>query len=286
MTGASAVATLAGLAALATALLSWLAIDAGIAAMTRYRAHFTERTRFQVSEFFLFIDPARLYLLHLALVGVGAAAAALLAGSLAVGAGAAGGLAFLPRLLYGAMRTRRRRRFEEQLPDALLMLAGALRAGLSLSVALAQLVEEAQDPLRQEFALLLREQRMGMTLDQGLNGLVRRMPTPTTVLTVSTMRIAADTGGGLAEMLERTATTLRSRLQMEGKIRALTSQGKLQAWVVGALPLLLMFVLNKMEPGPMQQLWHTPLGWGALGVIGFLEFMGIWVIRKIVRIDV
>ncbi|MFC3379636.1 type II secretion system F family protein [Rugamonas sp. CCM 8940] len=85
------------------------------------------------------------------------------------------------------------RKFEEQLPDALMMLAGGLRAGLSLSTAITQLVLEAQAPLGQEFSLMLREQRMGVTVEQSLNGLMRRVPTPTTILVVSSMRIANET---------------------------------------------------------------------------------------------
>ena len=73
---------------------------------------------------------------------------------------------------------------------------------------------------------------------------------------------------------------------MEGKIRALTAQGKLQAWVVGLLPLVMMAVLNKMEPAAMSLLWDSRMGWATLVVICFFEFMGIYVIRKIVAIDV
>jgi tight adherence protein B len=98
--------------------------------------------------------------------------------------------------------------------------------------------------------------------------------------------VATETGGGLAETLERTAHTIRSRLQMESKIGALTAQGKLQAWVVGLLPLVLMAILNRMEPEAMAMLWNTRIGWGTLVVIAFLEFMGIWIIRKIIAIDV
>jgi tight adherence protein B len=140
--------------------------------------------------------------------------------------------------------------------------------------------------LGQEFSLLLREQRLGLTLDQTLSNLARRVPTPTTALVVSAMKIANETGGGLAETLERTAHTIRSRMQIEGKIRALTSQGKLQAWVVGALPLFLMLVLNSMEPEKMALLWTTKIGWGALILMAGMEAAGIFFIRKIVSIDV
>jgi len=207
-------------------------------------------------------------------------------GNALLGIAAFAALALAPRLLYWWMRQKRLRKFEEQLPDALMMIAGGLRAGVGLSSAIQQLVAEADPPISQEFSLMLREQRLGVALEQALSNLNRRVPTQTTVLVVSAMRVAAETGGGLAETLERTAHTIRSRLQMEGKIGALTSQGKLQAWVVGLLPLVLMAILDKMEPEAMSMLWHTRMGWATLAVIGFLEAMGIYVIRKIIAIDV
>jgi tight adherence protein B len=237
--------SLAAVAAIAATLFAWFVIDIGISTMARYRAQFTERAGFQAREFFLFVDPGKIFAAHVALVVLGSMLTALFFRSVVPGLGAGAALGLMPRFAYARLRQRRLRRFEEQLPDALTMLSGALRAGLSLRSAISQLVIEAQAPLGQEFTLLLREQRLGATLEQSLNGLVRRVPTPTTILTVSAMRIASETGGGLAEMLERTANTVRSRLQIEGKIRALTAQGKLQAWIVGLLPVGLMLVLNQ-----------------------------------------
>lgn len=272
--------------ALSAGLLAWFAIDVGTGTMARYRASFTERTKFQVQEFFLFIDPKQLFVANLAIMALGAVLVWSITGSALIAIPAFFGLGLLPRLIYAWMRKRRLRKFEEQLPDALMMLCGGLRAGVGLNSAITQLVAEAQAPLAQEFALVLREQRLGVTLEQTLNNLHRRMPTQSTTLVVSAMRIASETGGGLAETLERTAHTIRSRLQMEGKIGALTAQGKLQAWVVGLLPLVLMAVLNKMEPEAMSHLWHTRLGWATLVAIAFFELMGIYVIRKIIAIDV
>jgi tight adherence protein B len=272
--------------AIAATLFTWFMIDIGITTIARYRAQFTERTGFQAREFFLFVDPGKIFAAHVTLVVLGSILTMLFFRSLVPGLATGCALGFLPRFMYARLRQRRLRRFEEQLPDALTMLSGALRAGLSLRSAIAQLVIEAPAPLGQEFTLLLREQRLGATLEQSLNGLALRIPTRTTLLTVSAMRIASETGGGLAEMLERTANTVRSSLQIEGKIGALTAQGKMQAWVVGLLPVGLMLVLNQMEPGPMSVLWHTPMGWGALAVITVLEVLGIHVIRRIVAIDV
>jgi tight adherence protein B len=275
-----------GVVAVSVALLVWFAVEVGTGTLTRYRATFTERTKFQVQEFFLFIDPRKVFAANLAVMGIGGTLAWGATHSALVGIGVFANLALLPRLLYAWMRRKRLRTFEEQLPDALMMLAGGMRAGVGLTSAIQQLVSEAQPPISQEFSLLLREQRMGVTLEQALSNLNRRVPTQTTVLVVSAMRVATETGGGLSDTLERTAHTIRSRLQMESKIGALTAQGKLQAWVVGLLPLALMAILNRMEPEAMGMMWHTRLGWGTLAVIAFLEFMGVWIIRKIIAIDV
>lgn len=272
--------------AVSTALLAWVTIEVGTAGLQRYRESFTQRVRFRAREFFLFIDPRQLFIANLAAMALIGGAAWLVFDSVVAVLPVLAMMAVVPRLLYAWMRKRRLLKFEEQLPDALMMLAGGMRAGAGLSSALNQLVAEARAPLVQEFSLMLREQRLGVSLEQSLNNLGRRMPTQTTTLVVSAMRIAVETGGGLAETLERTSHTIRSRLQMEGKIRALTAQGKMQAWVVGLLPVFLMFILNKMEPEAMSELWHTPLGWGVLAVIAFLEVMGIYVVRKIVTIDV
>ncbi len=272
--------------ALAAALLAWFVIDVGTVTMARYRASFTERTRFQVQEFFLFIDVRRLFAANLAMMSLAAVMTWAVTRSMLLAVPVFFACALMPRLLYAWMRRRRLERFEYQLPDALMMLAGGMRAGVGLNSAITQVVNEAPNPVGQEFSLLLREQRLGVTLEQSLNNLARRMPTQTTALVVSAMRIAAETGGGLAETLERTATTIRSRLQMEGKIRALTAQGKLQAVVVGLLPVGLMLILNYMEPQAMALLWHSRAGWATLVVLALLEFMGIWVIRKIIAIDV
>lgn len=286
MSGSESVLAISAIVALSAALIAWAVIDIGTASLARYREHFTERARFHVQEFFLFIDPRQLFVANLAVMTLGGLGAWIISGSALVALPVFFALALLPRILYAWMRKRRLRRFEEQLPDALLMLAGGLRAGAGLASAMKQLVAEAQPPLAQEFALTLREQRLGLSLEQSLNHLAQRVPTQSTTLVVSAMRIAAETGGGLAETLERTARTVRSRLQMEAKIDALTAQGKLQAWVVGLLPIILMVILDHMEPEAMSALWHTRLGWGVLAVVAFLEAMGIYVIRKIIAIDV
>jgi tight adherence protein B len=272
--------------ALATALLVGASIDIGTRGLARYRQVFTESARFSLRDLFLFVEPQRLFLLHLGAVGLASASAGLITGSLLAAAGVAIASAWLPRLVLRVLRRRRLGALERQLPDALLILAGGMRAGASLTQAIQQLVAESRPPLSQEFDLLLREQRLGVALDEALEHLQRRVPLASVTLAASAMRIASETGGQLAETLERAAQTLRSQLAMEAKIRALTAQGKLQAVVVGALPVVLMAVLHRMEPQAMGLLFSTPVGWATLAVIALLEIAGLVVIRRIVDIDV
>jgi tight adherence protein B len=270
----------------AITLLVWVAFDLGVVAAARYREAFTQHAHFSLRELFLFIDPSRLFIANVALILLAGLGVWVASGLFLLGVAAAVVMAILPRLILRKLRERRLHTIEQQLPDALLVMAGGLRAGVSLSHALQQLVRETRPPVSQEFDLVLREQRLGVPLDEALENLARRVPLQSVTLFVSAMRIANETGGSLAEALERASQTLRSKIAMEGKIRALTAQGKLQAWIVGLLPMFLFLVLSKLEPDAMSLLWTTRMGWGTIAVVVLLEFFGILLIRKIVAIDV
>lgn len=271
---------------IAVLLLTWSLFETGIAAASKHRLLFTERTRFHLSEMFLFIDSSRLYVMSIALVMLVGIGVWLATGALVLGAAAAILMAYVPKIVLRKLKERRLLKLETQLPDALQVMAGALRAGIGLGAAFQQVVRESRPPLSQEFDLVLREVRLGVTLDAALENLSHRVSLQAVTLFVSAMRIANETGGNLAEALERTADTLRSKLGVEGKIRALTAQGKLQAWIVGLMPVLLLFVLTNLEGDAMRLLWETRIGWATLAVVGMLEFFGVWLIRKIVAIDV
>ena len=280
------IAGVSGAVAIAIAMLVWSLFDIGTTGLARYRRVFTERAHFSLRELFLFVEPGQLFMLNIGAIVLASAAAWIVGGSPVLAFVAAATVGMLPRLALRVLRRRRLNAMEQQLPDALLMLGGAMKAGISLTQAIQQLVNETRPPISQEFDLMLQEQRLGVALDEALDNLSKRVPLQSVTLTVSAMRIAAETGGQLAETLERASQTLRAKLSMEAKIRALTSQGKLQAIVVGALPLLLIFVLNKMEPQAMGLMFRTQAGWATLVVIGLLEFFGVVIIRKIVDIDV
>lgn len=195
-------------------------------------------------------------------------------------------LAILPFIIIKRFKKQQLEKIEQQLPDALMLIAGGLRSGASLSTALFQLTNECLPPLKNEIAFIIKEQKVGLPLSDALLNFQKRMPINAVVLMTTSIRIALETGGELAETLTKAAETLRQINQSEGKIKALTAQGKMQAWVVGLMPIALIFVLCQMEPEAMDKLWSTPAGWIALTGILIFEVLGMIFIRKIVDIDV
>jgi tight adherence protein B len=166
------------------------------------------------------------------------------------------------------------------------MMAGALRAGASFPIALESMVAESSAPISQEFELLMREIRLGIDLDIAMHNVEARIPVPDFLMVTAAVTITREVGGNLAEALESVARTLQQKLQMEGKIKALTSQGRMQGIVMTCLPLFLMVVLRFMEPAAMAPLFSEPIGWGTLAVIAVMEFLGYQSISRITRIDV
>ena len=134
--------------------------------------------------------------------------------------------------------------------------------------------------------MVLREQRLGVPIDKALQGFAVRVDLPDARMLVTTLAIARELGGGLAEALERYARMVRRRLALENRIRALTAQGKLQGWIMGALPLGLAAVLWWLNPKEMNQLVESPAGWSVIAVLLVLEWVGFLLIRRIVQIRV
>ncbi len=175
-------------------------------------------------------------------------------------------------------------RFEKQFPDFLLGLASALRAGSSLRSCLARIASLSDAPLRQELELFLKEQRMGLGLPQALAHLHTRMHCESTALFKSALLVAGQSGGGLADLLENMALTISTRLYIEGRVRALTAQGRLQAWVMVLLPVLVGLALYWLDPTLIAPLWQQPSGQILLILMVILEILGLWWIQRLIAV--
>lgn len=191
-----------------------------------------------------------------------------------------------PKLIVNFVRKRRMDKFRNQLPDALAVMASSLRAGASVMTTLENLAKEAHPPLSQEFSLMLRNQRMGMTFEDALGKMEERIPLEEMGLFTAGVRISRETGGNLGEMLDSLAGTITRTIQVEGKIRSLTSMGKIQGLVMTSLPPLMIVVLTQLQPREMAPLFTSMPGYMTLGVIVIMEILGFIGIRKITNIDV
>lgn len=251
-----------------------------------WRANFTQTAKVSLEDMFVFIDPKSVFHVNVGVFLVLPVIVYVVTGVIGFALIAALLGAALPRITWAVMRRRRRARLTVQLPDGMNMMAGTLRAGASMQMALNIIVTEAPAPLSQEFSLLLREQRLGLALEDSLRGMAQRLEMEEVDLFVSALTIAKEVGGNLSEILERLAATLRQKATMEGKIRALTSQGKLQGIVVGLLPVFLAGALYLMDPVAMLPLFTTLYGWGVLAVVFVMLLLGGFFIKKIVTIDV
>ena len=267
-------------------LLFWMFARLAGAGATRYRQAFAREARLSLEQMFLFIEPSHLLTLNGLVLCAAGVLGWLVTGS-PIGALVCCALGFAaPRVLFSLFKRRRLKRIREQLPDATMLTAGALRAGASIQIAITQVVAEMTPPISQEFDLFLREQRLGVTFDAALESMEQRIRDEDMSLFVAALKVSRETGGNLAETLERLADTLRQKLIVEGKIRALTAQGKLQGFIMALLPVGLAFVLFQMEPQAMAKLFSTWYGWLTIGFIVLMEFIGALIIRKIIRIDV
>jgi tight adherence protein B len=251
-----------------------------------YHSRFTAEASASLADMFLFVDLERLFRMNIVVMLLGAILTWVLSGNLLFAGMVAVVIMLAPRFVYRFMRNRRLSQFTQGLPDALLSMSGAMKAGSSLVQAIETVVAETKGPIGQEFGLLLRELRVGVLYDDALQNLLVRMPGEELRLVVAGMRISREIGGNLAEILERLSDTLRKKIEMEGKIKALTSQGRLQGIVMTALPGFLALVLFQMEPKYMRMLFTDYIGWAFVAAIVIMESIGYFFIRKIVNIDV
>jgi tight adherence protein B len=274
-------------AAFASIVLATVAaVGAARGRARRWRERFDADLGAGLRQSFVYLDVGRLFRLNLAVVALSALLAGLLTGQPLAAVLVLAALGTVPGLGLAWLRRRRLSRLADQWPDATMQVAGALRAGASLPQAIAQAARELPAPSGRELDLVVREQRLGVGLDASMAALERRVPLDGVVLFAAAVRIAQESGGNLAETLERLSDTLRRKAAVEGRIDALTAQGRLQGWVMAALPVVVGGALFAIEPVAMRPLLTTWQGWAVCAALVALEALGLHAIRRIVDIDV
>ncbi len=196
-------------------------------------------------------------------------------------------VAFLaPRFYLRALKKQRLAKFNEQLEDALLSMSSALKAGFSITQALENVASENRYPISFEFTLLLQELRLGVQFDTALRKMSDRLGSQDFELVAVAIITARQTGGELTTVLEELAGVIRERMRIMQRVRALTSQGRMQAWLIASVPFVLMFAMMRLAPDLMDAFFGSLVGIVVLVAVIIMVVCGFLWIRKITTIDV
>ncbi|HKC64798.1 MAG TPA: type II secretion system F family protein [Pyrinomonadaceae bacterium] len=183
-------------------------------------------------------------------------------------------------------RKKRLNKFLEHLPDALELMSRALSAGHAFSEALHMVSVEMPEPISKEFRKTYEEQNLGLSLKLALENLTQRIPLLDLRLCVTAVLIQRETGGNLAEILEKVAYTIRERFRILGDLKTLTTSSRLSAWLLCGLPIGVALAVTAMNPDYMSILWKDPRGHKLIYIAVFLQISGMLIVRKILRIKI
>jgi len=194
---------------------------------------------------------------------------------------------FLPIVLLNVAESKRLSLIDKQLSDGLVLIANSLRSGLSFAQALDVLAQQGQPPLAEEFQIVTREMRLGIPMEHALNNMTDRLQKSKEIkIAITAINIARETGGNMAEALSTLSTTMRRRAEMQGKIEALTAQGKFSGIITSMLPFLLGLMIYLMDPKMIMPMFTTLPGYGMILLVLVLIALGGLIIKKIVTIDI
>lgn len=193
--------------------------------------------------------------------------------------------AFLPGLFVYRQKLKRAEMLSEEVGESLTGMSNSLRAGYSFQQAMDLIAKETQGPLGKEYRRTLREINLGVTTDQALQNLVKRVNNEDMELMISTVLIQRSIGGNLAEIFDKIADTIRQRIRMKGEIRVLTAQGRISSWILGAMPIFLLIVISVINPDYLKMFFETTLGWGLLAYAAVSEIIGFILIKKVTDIE-
>ena len=178
------------------------------------------------------------------------------------------------------------RAFNSQLGDALILIANSLRTGYSFMQALDMVAQEMRPPISTEFGRAVKEMNLGVPVENALGNLAKRIDSEDLDLVLTSVLIQRQVGGNLSEVLDNIARTIRERVRIRGEIRTMTAQGRISGIIISLLPIALGLVIYTMNPGYVRVLFVHPIGQLMLGVAVVGQIIGVFVIRRIVDIEV
>src|ERR1700724_533513 len=193
---------------------------------------------------------------------------------------------FAPGFFLKFRQRRRLKAFNNQLGDTVVLLSNALKAGYSFAQAMATIAKSSSPPMADEFSRAVREMNLGVSVDDALQHMVKRIESEDFDLMVTAVQIHRVVGGNLAEILDTIAFTIRERIRIHGEIRTLTAQARASGYIIIALPFALSGILTVISPTYIMLLFKEFLGWAMITLAVIMMFIGYSLIRKIAAIEV
>lgn len=192
----------------------------------------------------------------------------------------------IPRLVLNWLKKSRQAKFLKELPSAIDVVVRGVRSGLPLNDALKMIAEEAAEPLRSEFLLLINEQKMGITIQEGLFRMNDRIELSELNFLAIVVNIQQTMGGNLSETLANLSKIIRDRYKMRAKIDAMSTEAKSSAAIIGSLPILIILAISAMSPGYLDPLFETQMGHFMIGGSIFWMACGIMVMRQMINMKI
>ena len=191
-----------------------------------------------------------------------------------------------PKPIVDYFEEKRKKKYQMQMVDALNLMANGLRAGLTVPQSIGMVVDELPPPVSQEFNLVLQQAKIGVPLDEALENLKKRVYTEDNEMFVTSVNILRETGGNLAETFDTIVSVIRERVRLQLKIDTYIASGKIQAYIIAAMPFAMIVMFGSGDPEYFPLLFGTILGLIAMVVICGMVALGMWVIMKIINIKV
>ena len=191
----------------------------------------------------------------------------------------------IPKIAVDILFKKRCTMFSQQMVDGLTILANGVKSGLTVAQAMERVVENMQNPISQEFGLVLSELRLGLSLEEALNNLNKRIDIPDVSMFVTAVNILKETGGDMSETFATIVETIRERQKVQKKIETLTAQGLMQGIIITSVPFIILIVLAALDPGYVKPMFTTVVGIVLLVLMLGLQIVGGLVIKKIITIE-
>ena len=193
-------------------------------------------------------------------------------------------LAIAPIIYVNMKRTQRLKAFIREFPDALDMMTSAIRAGHGFNKAIQLVGDEAPDPVSTEFKRTYEEHNLGLQFREAMIKMTERIDSLDLKLFVTAVLLQRETGGNMAEMLEKISYTIRERFKLIGQIKTLTAQGRMSAWIVGGIPIFFILIISMTNPTYLEPLFKDKVGHLFLAMAIALQLIGYFVISRIIKI--